>query len=407
MLRRLTTKTIECLPPAGERRYEVRDDQTRGLLVRVSPSGEKVFYLVSRLNGRPKRFRIGRYPIVSLADARSRAKHLLRDIELGEYDDGASIEVLPTLEEVRRQFIDLYARPRNRDWKGTQSILRKFDALASRSMQDIRRADVVRVLDEIVASGTPFRANRALAAMKKLMSWCLDRGILDANPLSGLQPPAKETSRDRVLSDAELRECWVRSDRDGFPFGDCVKLLVLTGQRRGEVSGMRWSELDLEQGQWTLPASRSKNGTASIVPLSRAALQLLQSLPRFVGSDLVFSTTGTTPISGFGRAKRRISQADQSPWRLHDLRRTVATRMAMDGAAPHVIEAVLNHRSGVISGVAAIYNRYAYLAEKRSALEAWSERVGEIIAKSVAEEAVSRSIHQSAYPPDHRGQSTL
>jgi Phage integrase family len=145
----------------------------------------------------------------------------------------------------------------------------------------IARSDVVRVLDQIIASGTPYRANRALAALKKLMSWALDRGMIEVNPIAGLKPPHRERAREVVLSDGELLSLMQASDAEGYPFGDVMKFLILTGQRRGEVAEMRWSEVDLEHGVWTIPAARSKNGQSHEVPLSVPAVSLLRSLPRF------------------------------------------------------------------------------------------------------------------------------
>lgn len=384
MRRKLTTKTIDALPPATLKRYEIRDDTVRGLHIRVSVNGSKVWYVATRVGGIARRIKLGTYPILSLADARQKATKLLRDVQLGNYVDPkkrpATSERVPTLGEVIPQFIMLYAKPRNRDWKGAQSILRKFAALNALEINAIRRVHVVRVLDEIVASGTPYRANRALAALKRLMSWCVERGTLDVNPISGLRPPTKEESRDRVLSDDELVACWMSADLEGYPFSECIKLLILTGQRRTEVSDMRWSEVDLEAGVWVIPARRAKNATQHAVPLSPVAVQLLEAIPRFEGSDLVFTTNGSRSISGFGRLKRRLDTGvSAADWRIHDIRRTVATNMAMTGTAPHIIEAVLNHKSGVVSGVAAIYNRHAYLDEKRTALLNWSSHLARMV----------------------------
>jgi integrase len=238
---------------------------------------------------------------------------------------------------------------------------------------------VVRVLDEVVASGTPYRANRALSALKKLMNWALDRGMIDVNPIAGLRPPHRERTRKHVLPDEDLAALLSAADAEGYPFGDAVKLLILTGQRRSEVAEMRWSEIDLERAVWTIPPARSKNGQSHDVPLSTSVVSLLRSLPRFLSSDFVFTTTGRVPITGFGRMKRRLATAaGKTDWRIHDIRRTVASGMARIGVDPHVIEKVLNHKSGIISGVAAIYNRYGYEKEKRLALKKWAEYVRRI-----------------------------
>jgi integrase len=222
------------------------------------------------------------------------------------------------------------------------------------------------------------------------MSWALDRGMIEVNPIAGLKPPHKEESRERVLSDQEIQALWVSADAEGYPFGDAVKVLTLTGQRRGEVAGMRWSEMDLDSGSWTIPAIRSKNRQSHEVPLSAPALTLVRSLPRFLGSDWVFTTNGKSPISGFGRFKRRLqSNAGPWGWRIHDIRRTVASGMARLGVEPHVVEKVLNHRAGIISGVAAIYNRYAYEREKRAALDRWGSFITGATSRSYAKRVAS------------------
>jgi integrase len=379
MQKKLTPKSIEAAPPANGKRYELRDQLLPGFHVRVSTTGRKVYYLSTRVHGRARRIKIGVHPIISLADAREKARQILRDVQLGVYESpDAEATTTPTLGEVIPDFIRLYAKPRNRDWKGTERILTKFETLNGRPIDQIKRADVVKELDRIVASGTPIRANRALAAFKKLMSWCVDRGIIEVSPVAGLKPPSKEVPRERVLSHDELRACWQAAQTEGYPFAQFVQLLMLTGQRRGEVSGMRWSEVDLSNATWIIPAKRAKNATTHAVPLAPLALNILKSMPRFLNSDFVFTTNGESPISGFGRLKRRLDVAvgvDAEDWRFHDIRRTVATNMAMLGVAPHIIEAVLNHRTGIVSGVAAIYNRHAYLDEKRQALELWAEQV--------------------------------
>ena len=380
----LTTKTLDAMPPATTKRYEVRDQKVNGLHVRVSTTGAKVFYTTARPNGSRRRIKIGPYPVVSLADARRKAMEIARDVELGEFEKPSEVseETAPTLGEVIPQFIELYAKPNTKDWKGTQSVLRKFECLFKNPIDEIKRGDIVRVLDGIVANGTPTRANRALAAIKKLMNWCVDRDMLEASPVASLGPPAKETARDRVLSNDELRTIWHAANDEGFPFAQFVQLLMLTGQRRGEVSGMRWSEVDLEKAVWTLPASRVKNGRLHIVPLSEMAIDILRSTSRFLESDLVFTTNGKTSISGFGRLKTRLALSlpeDTEDWRFHDLRRTASTEMARIGVMPHVIDAVTNHKSGVVSGVGATYNRYNYFNEKREALEVWADHVSKAI----------------------------
>lgn len=388
MRKALTPKLLDSLKPSAGKRYEVRDSLIIGLLLRVSKTGGKVWYVLPRVRGRAVRIKIGTYPILTLAQAREKARQLLGDAQLGRLTkERLDAERLPTLGEIIPEFIELYAKKRNKDWKETQRVLTKFASLEKVPLREIKRHDVVRVLDDIAAR-TPVRANRALAAIKKLFSWSVDRGTVEFNPLAGLKKPTKEIPRDRVLSDKELVACWHAAEQEGAPFEQFVKLLILTGQRRGEVAGMRWSEVDFEHAIWTIPAKRAKNATVHAVPLAPLALDTLKSMPRFLNSDLVFTTTGRTPVSGFGRLKDRLDRGvTVSDWRVHDIRRTVATNLAMLGIQPHIIEAVLNHRSGIVSGVAAIYNRHAYFEEKREALSEWERRLQEVLRAKVAPRA--------------------
>jgi integrase len=379
MRKTLTAKLIENLQPRTDRRYEVRDLLLPGFGVRVSVNGRKSWFAVARINGRQVRHTIGNYPTITLGEAREAARLILKDIQLGLYAPiKAPPEAAPpTLGQMISLFIEIYAKPKNRGWKAVQATFRKFTAINDLPMGDVTRADVVKVLDGIAANGTPIAANRAMSAIKKLFAWSLDRGAIPVHPLVGLRRPGIERSRDRILTDEELKSFWRATEELGFPFGSAFQLMALTGQRRGEVTSMRWSQLNLPEAVWTIPAGIAKNGRAHEVPLSTAVLHVIQGLPRFVASDLVFTTTGTSPISGFGRAKDRLDFVMDvgAEWRLHDLRRTAASGMARLGVAPHVIEKVLNHVSGQISGVAAVYNRHGYNDEKRRALQTWADFV--------------------------------
>jgi integrase len=248
------------------------------------------------------------------------------------------------------------------------------------------------------------RANRVFAYVRKFFNWCVSRDLIAASPCAGVRPPTPEQDRDRVLSDEEVRVLCLAAETLGWPFGPFVTMLLLTAQRLNEVAGMRWSELDLAAALWTLPAGRAKNGQAHHVPLSVPAVNLIRTLPRLAGSDMVFTTTGTTPISGFGRAKRRLDAAmlailrheakerGENPeaikglpdWRFHDIRRTATTGMAQLGVAPHVADRILNHVQGAIRGVAAVYNRHTYLTERRQALDLWAEKLHAIKAQGTS-----------------------
>ena len=379
MKRKLTTKFIEGQKPNPAKRLDFRDELMPGLVLRISTSGTKTFCLHKRINGKMRRLTIGRFGVVSLAEARERVRQFLYEIETGRFEDrtGVEVETKPTLGDVIPDYIEKHAKVHNRDWKRKKALLAKFTTLHGKRLDEIKRADVVKACD-VIHKSAPVSANRALAHLKHLMGWCVERGMIEANPIAGMKPLSKERSRERVLTDDELSALWTTCDAEGYPFGDCMKLLILSGQRRAEVAGMRWSEFDLEKRLWTLPSLRAKNGRQHTVPITDAMLDVLRRAPRFLGSDFVFTTTGKSPVSGFGRLKDRLDKAlpeGTEPWIIHDLRRTMSTNMAMLGVPQPVTEALLNHKTGVVSGVAAIYNVYSYADEKREALGSWSQHV--------------------------------
>ena len=251
----------------------------------------------------------------------------------------------------------------------------------------MKRANVAQRLSEIARDNGPFAANRARAALSALFSWLIGEGLAEHNPVAGTHRATEEVSRDRVLTDVELTLVW----REAGPndYGSILRLLILTGCRRDEVGAMAWPEVD--GSLWTIGADRTKNGLAHDVPLSPPALSALTDVPQREGRDLVFGSRAG-PFSGWSKAKAELdtrmlaglreqhgSKAKLFPWRLHDIRRTVATRMADLGVLPHVIEAVLNHISGYRAGVAGVYNRATYGAEKRAALELWAKHLDKLV----------------------------
>jgi integrase len=255
----------------------------------------------------------------------------------------------------------------------------------------ITRAHAISLIDGIAANGAKIHANRTLSRLRHLFNWAVERGRLSASPIAGMKPPTRERSRDRTLSDDELRWFWSACETIGWPFGPLAKLLLLTAQRRDEVGGMQWSEIDFDKRIWTIPRHRAKNDRAHEVHLSTAALEILQTLPQVSGWP-VFSTNGR-PVSGFSQGKNRFDAAmlvakraelgDSAEairhWILHDLRRTAATGMARLNFPPHVVDKIHNHVGGTIRGVAAVYNRFEYLDEGRAALEAWGRYVRNLL----------------------------
>ncbi len=386
----LTELTIRKLTPKGNVRIEMWDDKLPGFGVRVSPRGTKSFVLMYYVAGRKRRLTLGRFPMMSLAKARKQAHDAL-----GAIADGREPEVAKTadvrvgnFDTVIADFVAGHCARHNRASHAheTERLLRARFAAAwgKRDVRQITRSDVLQVLDAAVEAGHPSAANHALAAVRKLFSWALERGLVDANPCSGISRPAPAHARERVLSNAELAAVWHGARSLSAPFSHIVQLLILTAQRRGEVTGLRWNEIDWTNAVWNIPADRTKNRRAHAVPLSPLALDVLKSAPK-IHDAFVFPARGNDEAapSGFSKTKRRLdAYARVSDWTLHDLRRTTATHLAGMGVAPHVIERILNHTTGILGGVAGIYNRFQYLPEMRAALELWAEQIGKLTSEN-------------------------
>ena len=262
-----------------------------------------------------------------------------------------------------------------------------------RPVAEITEDDVFAVLDEARYKGVPGRSVKTkgqssarqhdlASALSGMFRWLKGRRKVAINPVAGLERPSPPRARDRVLTSDELRAIWLASDDMGEPWGPFIKALMLTGQRRSEVAGMRRSEVD--ESTWTIPASRTKNKRAHAVPLSQKVSAMIEADSE---SDLIFTTNGATPVSGLSKLKRRLD-AIVGPipeWRFHDLRRTMATAMCEIGVEPHVVEELLNHVSGHKGGVAGIYNRAKYAEQKRIAMERWAAHVDRLLAGEQAE----------------------
>jgi integrase len=396
------------------------------LVIQPKPSSAKSWCVRYRYGGRPRKLTLGSYPVVDLLKARDRAKDAIEAIERGE-DPAAekkatkTLRHLPTSDhdafgELARQFLYSHAIPNTRRWRDTARtfglhvdthrskpnappVFRAIpDGLAARWAERpigaIKRREIISLLDEYRARGAGTMANRALSALSKFFSWCCERDIVPASPTHGIRKPSPEVKRERVLSDFELAIVWKAAAAEGYPFGTLVQLLILTAQRRAEVGGVIWPEFDLVTCTWSIPGSRTKNGRPHLVPLSEAAVGLIDVVPRFADGDFLFGLSGRSEFSGFSHAKARLDERIDKlakkelaakkvePWTLHDLRRTAATRMADLGVMPHIIEAVLNHISGSKAGVAGTYNRSMYEPEKRAALELWAKHVAPVTDQS-------------------------
>jgi integrase len=378
---------------------EVRDGSIPGMVLLIHPSGAKSFAVRFRIDGHLRKLTLGKVPRIGLGDARRLAKVALGRVAKGEdpTDDkrkakaaakaramSGDVSIDSRFEDVRDVFVAKHAkRKRAATAEQTERLLkREFASLDKRRLGDITSRDVRRIVEAIEERGRGVTANRSLAIIKKLFNWCVEREIIEASPIRIVSRPAKEESRDRVLDDGELRAVWRACDNDlPYPYPAIVRLLILTGARKLEIGEMRWSELDLDAGLWTLSKERAKNGRELVLPLPEQAVAILRSIPPIHRSDFVFTIGGDHPVSAYARAMTKLREVlpDTPHWSLHDLRRTAASGMARLGIAPHVVEAVLNHKTGTISAIAAIYNRYDLAVEKRAALEAWASYVERLV----------------------------
>jgi integrase len=434
----LTDAAIRKYTP-GSKRRRIRDLGAQSLFLIVEPSGVKAFEMrFRRPSGRIGKMRIGRYsadreiadaPIIgqplTLAAARELATKIHRERKLGAdvvanhkaqkvREATAPLHQAGSFASTVHDYMVRHAIAKTRNWHETGRMLgadydsdgsfeeRKNGLLArwgDRPFAEIDRADIKAVITEARDSGVPGigrrnkRASEARAralhtALSSLFSWAEEKDLIDASPLNGLKRPDSAIVRNRFLADDEIVAFWKACDKVGEPFSVIYRLLLLTGARLNEVAGMKWSELH-DDGSWHLPSERTKNARPHVVPLSPAAQQLIAGVKRNNNpADLVFTTTGTSAVSGWSRSKRRLDKAmlavckgkTTPPWRIHDLRRTFVTGCIELGIAPHVIELAVNHVSGHRAGVAGVYNKSELILERKAALARWSDHVAALVA---------------------------
>ena len=376
---RLTDKMIGRIPAAAPgRRAEYGDAVVPGLSLRVTDRGHKSFCLYYyNLQNRHRRFTIGIWPDTPLSTAREKARIARRQVAAGK---DPAIETRRATRQLVNGAIDLFIDrhvKRNNRPSTARETIRKLNgyilpAWDARPIASIDRRDVAKLIQSIADQGAPVMADRVLATVSKFFNWALVQpeyiDLLKANPVVRNMSPVKVCKRDRVLSLSEIRQLWSVTDKTGYPFGAFTRLLLLTGQRRGEVAGVRWSQLDLETATWHLPATSTKTGRSHDVPLSMVACDLLAGLPRYEG-DYVFTTRGgQVPVSGFSKAKKCLDAhlPQFEGWRFHDLRRTFATQLEDLNVTRPVIASLLNHAGGSVTD---IYTRAALVREKRAAVE--------------------------------------
>lgn len=356
-MHRLTDISINAILPPASGQAVYKDDGSP-LQLRVSAGGAKTFFIVV---GDGKRHTIGRFGEVSLKDAREVARRIRAEKTLGRYTP-SSVQVAPAREEY---LAGIEVRPNTRTYyeRNLGRLSGRLDAITPR--------DILRILDGMGQSSR----NQALASFRAFFSWAIRKHYIDRSPCERMTL-AKETARSRVLSDQELAAVWNATARMGR-YGMLVKLLILTAQRRGEIAGLKSSFIENEI--CTLPPALTKNKRPHSFPICAQVAKIISEIPSGT-TPLLFPARGTKDklITGWSKHKAALDRrlgGTVGPFTLHDLRRTAATRMAELGVMPHIIERLLNHVSGEISGVAAVYNRAKYLAEIRTALELWERHV--------------------------------
>lgn len=396
---KFTARGIASLPAPAKGRLEYFDVDTRGFGLRVSAGGARRMWIVRyRIRGRktkgmltlgafdPDRFGLGA--------ARDMAKDALRAAEKG-VDPAApkrNERHAESFKELAARWLEEYAKKRKRSWKADQRIIKRdlVPAIGNMKALSVKRADVRQILRTIVARGAPIMANRARELVRSIFAWAISEEIggVEHNPCDGIARPAEEHSRDRVLSADEIRALWpaLSDPPAGMPHrcALALKLQLVTLQRKGEIVGAEWSEMDRDKERmWTIPAEKAKNGLAHRVPLSDLALDLLREIKKLSGDSrwLFPSPHGDKPMTAraVNHAVLRVSGAlgIGGDFRPHDLRRSAASHMTSIGIGRFIVARILNH---VERGVTAVYDRHSYDREKRLALEAWAVRLAGIIA---------------------------
>ena len=404
----LTDRHLRELRP-GPRAIEAWDSQQRGLIVRVLPSGRIEFAIRYRIHGKRRRLKLGEYPAVSLAAARKRARTAQSAIDNGEDPaaDRQTAKATPTdtVATLAQDYLKKHARKFKRSADEDARIL-TVDVLpkwGDRSARDLTRRDVRALVDGVVDRGAPVLANRVLALVRKMLNFGVDHDWLEANPAARLTRPTREVSRERVLTDEEIRRLWrvlehfattaerpapgrkaAKGERDdplcpvSPALAALLKVRLLTAQRGGELVRMKWADVDLAAGWWTIPGTDTKNGEPHRVPLVERVKAIIQAQRTDEPQEFVFVGRGASLRDRAKKAPAAIAKALGLDFRGHDLRRTAATRMAAAGIPRDHIAKVLNHVEGGARATR-VYDRHSYDAEKRMALHVWDRALTAIL----------------------------
>ena len=423
MAKGLTAESVKHAK-AGPTRKEIPDAYLPGLYLVVQPSGKKAWAVRYRYAGRPTKYTLGAYPAFTLSEAREAGRATLRSVAEGL--DPAAVKakakreaITPKrsprsqvleFEAVTEDFIERYCKPKTVDWKNSASMLRRHFVSRWKGMNidELQKRDVLDALAEMTDGGLGLGTNHALAQLKKMFNWLVnDEDRLKASPCIGIRKPIKHIPRSRYLSEEEIFLHWQASGKMGYPWGPYFRVLLLSGQRVTEISDLVWTEID--GNRLTLPEERTKNHRLQEFRLPTQAMAIIKALPRILITNTegkqvtcpwLFKGSRNGPIGGFSKksaehaalvlelAQERARARSEDPDAIeiphftnHDLRRTFSTYMSKLRVPVEVTEAALNHKSGRVSGVSAVYNRWEYYEEKSEALQKWGDYVEGIVAR--------------------------
>jgi len=405
---KLTQAAVDGLRAPKTGRVEFWDTLLPGFGIRVAATGRKTWQAFYRVDGKLIREKLGTLDAVpNVGDARALARESMTAVRRGEnpVEQKRQAETEKKIKaEAEKQtlawLIAFYLAERPRVNKKGRPLAPEYlyeiertltkdvaeHRLGRKQYVGVTPDDIGDLLKDVVERGSAAHANHVLSYVRTMFQWAIKRRGLNVekDPTIGIDPPAPKVERERAFeTDHELRSFWHACDQRGWPFGYLDQLLLLTLQRRDELAEAFRTEFDFDRGIWTQPGSRTKNGRPHIVHLSPLALEILSRLPTIGQQGYLFTTNGDTPVSGFGRAAEnlRALTAEQGVehFTRHDLRRSGATGMAKLKVPPHVIDKILNHSSGTISGVAGIYNRFEYLAERKKAMKTWSNHIEKLL----------------------------
>jgi integrase len=404
---RITKRSVDAEKAAAKDRF-LWDEDPPGFGLKITPAGRKVYVFQYRMGGRTspaRRYTIGPHGRFTPDEAR-RAAHRLRE-KVNSGIDPMAEKLDGRRNTVRAMVAGFVESRRTKGRRSADAIERVLNrevvaVWKDRPAASITAQDATALVEDIANRGAKIQANRVASYLKTMFRWAAKRGTVPASPVLYLDKPATEQSRERTPSLAELVEIWRAAESLGYPFGPAYKLLILTGQRRDEVAGVEWPEIDRGAALWTIPGEKAKNGITHDVHLSALALEVLQECPEVADQDLIFSTTGKTPISGWGKVKARIDKKimearqaaavaagrdptkvkPMAPWVTHDIRRGFATGLNGLGVMENVADRILNHTSKTKGGVKRVYNRSLYAAERRAAMDLWADALTQALKKT-------------------------